>query len=197
MKTVGVTVRSGMPGECLLAGRRRYSECVAEWFDRPGGEPVELRSSDPGWAVAADAWAGRIRAVLAPTTARVEHIGSTAVPGLVAKPVLDLQVAVPNVTEEASYRPALEALGLVLRQREPDHRFFRPAAGEPRTVHVHVCQQGSGWERDHLRFRDQLRADPELAAAYGALKAQLARDHRTDRLAYNEGKTAFIAAAIA
>ena len=168
-----------------------------EWFDRPSGERVELRSSDPEWAVAADSWAARIRAVLAPTTVRVEHIGSTAVPGLVAKPVLDLQLAVPDVTDEMSYRPALEALGLVLRQREPEHRFFRPAAGEPRTVHVHVCQEGSDWERDHLRFRDRLIADPDLATAYGALKMQLARDHGDDRLAYNEGKSAFITAAIA
>ena len=168
-----------------------------EWFDRPGGERVELRSSDPGWAVAADSWAARIRTALTPMTARVEHIGSTAVPGLVAKPVLDMQVAVPDVSDELSYRPALEALGLVLRQRGPEHRFFRPAAGEPRTVHVHVCQEGSGWERDNLRFRDRLRADPDLAAAYGALKTQLARDHGHDRLAYNEGKSAFITAAIA
>ncbi|OIH86618.1 hypothetical protein BLJ79_01220 [Arthrobacter sp. UCD-GKA] len=168
-----------------------------EWFDRPGGEPVELCAGDPLWPEAAAEWAVRIRSAILPTLATVEHVGSTAVPGLVAKPVLDLQVAVPDITHEAAYRPGLESLGLVLRQRASEHRFFRPPAGEPRTVHVHVCGSGSAWERDHLRFRDRLRADPALAARYAALKRSLAGQVGHDRFAYNDGKSQFIADAIA
>ena len=168
-----------------------------EWFDKPGGEPVELSEPDPSWPDAAAEWADRIQSAITPTIATVEHVGSTAVPGLEAKPVLDLQVAVPDITDEADYRPGLESLGLVLRQRASDNRFFRPPAGEPRTVHVHVCGSGSAWERDHLHFRDRLRADPTLAASYAALKRGLAAQVGHERFAYNNGKAQFIADAIA
>jgi GrpB-like predicted nucleotidyltransferase (UPF0157 family) len=106
--------------------------------------------------------------------------------------VIDLQVSVPDIEDEPAYRPALESLGLVLRAREPGHRFFRPPAGHPRTVHVHVCELGSTWEREHLAFRDELRARPELAAAYAGLKQGLAAAVGADRAAYTDGKSAFI-----
>lgn len=167
-----------------------------EWFDRAGGEPVVLRQTNEELIGAAREWIERIRLALPRSLAYIEHIGSTAVPGLLAKPVIDLQVAVPVVSDEASYRPALESLGLVLRQREPDHLFFRPPAGQPRTVHVHVCQHGSVWEQEHLRFRNLLRSDPRLAAAYEELKKTLARNVGTDRVAYTNGKTEFIRAAL-
>ncbi|WP_246078838.1 GrpB family protein [Modestobacter excelsi] len=153
---------------------------------------MELHPPSPDWLRVADHWAAAIRRELSPLTPRVEHIGSTAVPGLLAKPVVDLQVSVPDVDDEASYRPALETLGLVLRAREPGHRFFRPPTGQPRTVHVHVCARGSTWERDHLAFRDRLRARPEVAAAYAALKQHLAATVGHDRVAYTEGKSAFV-----
>jgi GrpB-like predicted nucleotidyltransferase (UPF0157 family) len=136
--------------------------------------------------------AGGDRACPLPSAATGEHIGSTAVPGLVAKPVIDLQVAVPDVTDEGTYRTPLESLGLILRAREPGHRFFRPAAGRPRVVHVHVCAQGSTWERDHLLFRDQLRARADVAAAYAELKTRLAAEVGSDRAAYTAGKSSFI-----
>lgn len=117
----------------------------------------------------------RIKVAVGSTAESLEHIGSTAVPGLIAKPALDLQIAVPDISKEAAYRRGLETLGLVLWQRETDHRFFRPPAGELRTVHVHVCEVGSTWEREHLVFRDRLRADASLARAYADLKLGLAR----------------------
>ena len=133
---------------------------------------------------------------LKPTLVIVEHVGSTSVPHLTAKPVIDLQVAVPEVRDEATYRPALESLGLVLRQREPDQRFFRPPAGQPRIVHVHVCEQGSEWEREHIAFRDALRDDPGLVSDYSNLKRRLAIAFRDDRLGYNDRKSAFIRSVI-
>jgi GrpB-like predicted nucleotidyltransferase (UPF0157 family) len=163
-----------------------------EWFDQPGGDPVELSLPSPLWLALAEEWSGALLDVLNAIEPRVEHIGSTAVPGLLAKPVVDLQVSVPDVDDEGTYRAALESLGFVLRAREPGHRFFRPPAGQPRIVHVHVCQKGSDWERDHLLFRDQLRARPDLAARYAELKRRLAREKGTDRIGYTEGKAEFI-----
>lgn len=127
----------------------------------------------------------------------MEHVGSTSIAGLIAKPILDLQISVPDIADESAYRPGLESLGLVLRQRESDHRFFRPPAGAPRLVHVHVCEKDSVWEHDVLRFRDRLRADPMLAADYATLKLSLADRFRNDRLAYNSGKSQFISYVIA
>jgi len=163
-----------------------------EWFDQPGGEPVELREPSPRWLKLAEEWSDAIGHALLPLRPRIEHVGSTAVPGLVAKPVIDLQVSVPDVGDELTYRPGLESLGLVLQARQPGHCFFRPPSGEPRVMHVHVCGQGSDWEREHLLFRDLLRARPDLAAAYAQLKQDLAREVGWDRFAYTEGKTKFI-----
>lgn len=167
-----------------------------EWLDRPKGEPVELVASSPRWTESAAEWTDAIRRTLSALRPRVEHVGSTAVPGLVAKSVVDLQVSVPDVANELAYRTGLESLGLVLRAREPQHRFFRPPAHEPRVVHVHVCGQGSDWEREVLLFRDQLRVRPDLAADYARLKQRLARQVGSDRRAYNEGKADFICSVV-
>ncbi|WP_346618665.1 GrpB family protein [Blastococcus montanus] len=154
-----------------------------QWFDRPRGEPVVLHPPSPRWGELAAEWAAAIGRVLSALQPRVEHIGSTAVPGLLAKPVVDLQVSVTDLDDETAYRVPLESLGLVLRAREPEHRFFRPPAEQPRSVHVHVCRRGSAWERTHLLFRDRLRARPEVATAYAELKQHLAREVGSDRAA--------------
>jgi GrpB-like predicted nucleotidyltransferase (UPF0157 family) len=107
-----------------------------------------------------------------------------------------VQVSVQDVEDEPAYVPTIEALGLPLRIREPAHRYFR-APGERRVVQVHVCGTGGVWERDHLLFRDYLRGHPRVAAAYADLKLELAERFRDDRLGYTEGKSAFIAAALA
>ena len=157
-----------------------------------GGDPVEVVPYDPAWAAAFGRWRDRLAAALGPTARRVERVGSTAVPGLAAKPVIDVQVSVPRVEDEAAYLPAMESLGLPLRAREQGHRYFRPPRGRPRDVQVHVCREGSAWERAHLLLRDYLRAHPEAREAYGALKASLAERYRDDRVAYNEAKAGFI-----
>lgn len=166
-----------------------------QWFDKPGGEAVEMSAPHAEWAALGAQWVAAIEEVVTGAV-RVEHIGSTAVPQLPAKPVIDLQLSVNDLEDEQSYRPGLESLGLVLRQREADYRFFRPPAGKPRTVHVHVCAPGSRWEHDHLQFRDVLRRRPDLADEYARLKARLARQFRFDRSSYNSGKSDFIAEAI-
>jgi GrpB-like predicted nucleotidyltransferase (UPF0157 family) len=132
----------------------------------------------------------RLRARLA--ALRIEHVGSTAVPGLPAKPIVDVQVSVHDVEDESSYAPAIEGLGVALRSRDLGHRYFRPAGDLPRTVQIHVIEAGSEWEREHLLFRDFLRADEGTRTRYGRLKLELAVRYREDRLAYTDAKTAFI-----
>jgi GrpB-like predicted nucleotidyltransferase (UPF0157 family) len=160
--------------------------------ERTDRRRVEVVEYDPAWADAFGEWRERLAAALGRVARRIEHVGSTSVTGLAAKPVVDIQVSVDDVTGEASYVPAIEALGIALRLREEGHRYFRPAGRLPRTVHLHVCVSGSAWERNHLLFRDFLRADPETRDAYAALKRSVALRHSDDAIAYTEAKTGFI-----
>jgi GrpB-like predicted nucleotidyltransferase (UPF0157 family) len=90
---------------------------AVKWFDRPGREPVELSEPSARWADLAHTWGEAITQAVRPLRVRVEHVGSTAVPALIAKPVVDLQLSVPDLDDENAYRPGLESLGLVLRTR--------------------------------------------------------------------------------
>lgn len=142
---------------------------------------------DPRWPALYDAVAIRVRAALGPRWA-IEHVGSTSVPGLPAKPVIDVQVTVPDVDDEPAYVPALASVGLQLRSRDLQHRYLRPFPGRPRTVHVHVSTPGSAWERDHLLFRDYLRTHDDARDAYGRLKLHLVEVWHDDRMGYTEAK---------
>jgi len=182
--------------EHARAAAERWAALVAsgevQLLAEPTGEPVLVEEHDPAWRVRFDAVRARLLDVLGVTAVRVDHVGSTAVPGLAAKPVIDVQVSVPDVEEEAAYRAAIEGLGYPMRSREPGHRYFRTP---PRTVHriqIHVCQHGSDWEREHLLFGDYLRAHPDAIHRYATVKRSLAERYGGDRLGYTEGKTPFI-----
>lgn len=164
----------------------------AEFAGQTRDDPVEVVPYDPSWPAAFEEWRRRLAGALDETAVLIEHVGSTAVPGLPAKPVVDIQVSVTDVEEEAAYVPAIEALGVALRFREPGHRYFRPPTGRPRNVHIHVCEDGSEWEREHLLFRDLLRGDPRLRHEYACFKLDLVERYGDDRLAYTDAKTAFI-----
>lgn len=153
-----------------------------------GIEPVEVVPYDPDWPSRFAAWRNRMADALGGRALLIEHVGSTAVPGLAAKPVIDVQVSVSDMTDEAGYAPRLESTGLKLRSRDELHRFFRPVAGKPRDVHVHVCDAGSSWEREHLLFRDYLRTHADAADRYASAKNDAARVWRDDRLAYTDAK---------
>jgi GrpB-like predicted nucleotidyltransferase (UPF0157 family) len=155
-------------------------------------EPIEVVEYDAAWQAAFAEWRDRLVTALGPVAVRIEHMGSTAVPGLPAKPVIDIQVSIADPDDEASYVPQIEALGVQLRSRDRWHRYFRPFPGRPRDVQIHVCAAGTEWERDHLQFRDHLRAHPDARAAYAAAKRRAALDWRDDRLAYTDAKTAVI-----
>ncbi len=147
---------------------------------------------DSNWPVLFAEWRARLLDALGSLEVRIEHVGSTAVPGLSAKPVIDISLGVPDVENEERYRGAVESCGVPLRSVDEGHRYFRPAWPDPRVVQIHVNTTGDEWQRRHLLFRDYLRAHPDAAAAYGLLKTELATAYRDDRLAYNAAKTDFI-----
>ena len=123
---------------------------------------------------------------------RIDHIGSTSVPGLAAKPVIDIQVSVERLEPVAPFRDRLVALGLVYRAENPERtkRYFREAPGEPRT-HIHVRRMGSFSEQFALLFRDFLRVDQRAADDYAGVKRTLARQHPHDGQAYTDAKVPF------
>ena len=134
-----------------------------------------------------------IRTALGDIALRIDHIGSPSVPGLAAKPIIDLQVSVASFEPFDSLREPMERIGYIWRADNPDltKRYFRESCGSPRT-HVHVRLQGSWSEQFALLFRDSLRAHPEVAERYAAIKRELARRHRDDRHGYTEAKEPFI-----
>jgi GrpB-like predicted nucleotidyltransferase (UPF0157 family)/predicted kinase len=155
-------------------------------------EAVELLPYDPDWAARFESERLAIQAALGPLALEIEHIGSTAVPGLPAKPVIDLLVAVRCLGDAAACIPPLQALGyaFVDYPQNVDRRFFRK--GLPRTHHLHIVAQGSASYCDHLDFRDALREDPRLRQEYLDLKTGLAQRYRNDRARYSDSKTVFV-----
>jgi GrpB-like predicted nucleotidyltransferase (UPF0157 family) len=164
-------------------------------------EPVEVVDYDPAWPARFAEESERLRALLPPRLiGRIEHIGSTAVPGLAAKPIVDIAVEVPDleiVRREIATVLEAEGYAFLWRPSSPggtdiDYAWFirRDTAGR-RTHHVHMLPPGSPyWDR--VTFRDHLRAHPEVAAAYAALKRRAAAEHPGDRAAYARAKGRFI-----
>lgn len=155
-------------------------------------EPVVILPYDRNWPGRYQGWRARVLDVLGDTAIRVEHVGSTAVPGLAAKPVIDIQVSVHRLDDEAAYVPQLGCIRVPLATRDGLHRYFCPPPEDPRAVQIHVCQVASEWERDHLLFRDYLRVEPSERRRYGALKREMARLWGEDRLAYTDAKSSYI-----
>ena len=144
------------------------------------------------WPETFDRHRARIAAALGTGAVGIDHIGSTAVPGLAAKPIVDILVVIADSAHEDSYLPAMERAGYVLRVREPDfeeHRMFR---AQERDVHVHVLSAGSPEIERYLRLRDALRAAPFLRARYQALKQTLAAQDWQDMNAYAQAKSGMI-----
>ena len=131
---------------------------------------IVIVAYSPSWPARFAAERQRITEALGPTARRIDHVGSTSVPGLDAKPIIDIDVSVQNPDDESAYLPALERAGYHLRVREPGHRLVRTMN---RDVHVHICGEGSDWERQHLLFRDWLRCNAADRHAYAALKREL------------------------
>ncbi|MBV9773516.1 MAG: GrpB family protein [Gemmatimonadetes bacterium] len=153
---------------------------------------VRVVPYDATWAALFAAEAARITEALTPLPVRLEHTGSTSVPGLAAKPIIDILAGRLAGEPVAPYVEALVRAGYDHRGEQgiPGREFFR--RGTPRSYHVHMVEVESAFWRDHLRFRDLLRADASVAAAYGKLKEELAERFPRDREAYTEGKGPFV-----
>jgi GrpB-like predicted nucleotidyltransferase (UPF0157 family) len=159
--------------------------------------PVVIVSYNPEWRPEFEQERARLAETFVSTNAVIEHIGSTAVPGLAAKPVIDIMVGVAALSEAEARIDSLRAHGYeyvaAYEEQLPQRRYFRKPLAEPRTHHLHCVIRGSSFWRDQLTFRDYLREHPKAAQAYETLKQDLASLYAADREAYSEGKSEFIA----
>ncbi len=154
--------------------------------------PIEIVDYDPGWPGAYEMEAVRIRSTLGERVVRLEHAGSTAVPGLPAKPIIDIVLEVPDSSDEDAYVPAMEAAGYRLRGREPEWFEHRLLKGPDRDIHLHTFSAGCEEVDRMLLFRDWLRANTADRDLYVRTKRQLASQHWTYMQQYADAKTAIV-----
>lgn len=158
----------------------------------PHNAPITLAEYDPEWPALFTREASRIRTILGPGAVLVEHIGSTSVPGLAAKPVIDIVLAVPDSADEPAYAPALTAAGYVLWVREPDwfeHRLFK---GPDTDINLHVFTAGASEIDRMLLFGDWLRASEADRDAYLKVKRELAQRTWRHIQHYADAKAAIV-----
>ena len=164
---------------------------AVELIGGPERVEVTLHDYDDRWPDVYLLHRRRIEAALAPRRVRIQHIGSTSVPGLAAKPIVDIVVAVEDITAEEDYLDPLLAAGYQLRVREPGHRLVRTPA---RDLHVHLYQQGDPAVDEYLLLRDHLRTDSADRALYEATKKALLDRPWNDMNDYADAKTDVIEA---
>jgi len=156
---------------------------------------VELAHTDPRWPDAFEHLSGRLRAALGPAAVAIEHVGSTAVPGLLAKPILDIAVGLVANADPHDVVESFVACGLEYRGDNGDdggRLFVLNARPLHRVAHVHVVDYGDlRWTR-YLALRDRLRRDPDARTRYEEVKRELASEFPSDRRSYTAGKAAFI-----
>ncbi|HTN49183.1 MAG TPA: GrpB family protein [Burkholderiaceae bacterium] len=164
-------------------------------------DPIRVVPYDAAWPARFRIEGQLIRIALSDLDPSIEHIGSTSVPGLAAKPIIDIVVGVRSLEAFERHYDRLTAYGYeYIPEYErvlPDRRFFKRVVRGVRTHHVHVVEVDGLYWRRYLRFRDHLRADGFLASRYAELKRRLAARFRFDRDAYTNGKSSFVEAVIA
>jgi GrpB-like predicted nucleotidyltransferase (UPF0157 family) len=155
---------------------------------------IRIVDHDPEWSRLAQEELGRVADALGDSAVRLEHVGSTSVPGLGAKPIIDMQVSVADIERLDDYVGPLERLGYLFAPDPAfaDYHYFAKPHARPRSHHLHICQAGSHQELRHVAVRDFLRAHPDEAASYEELKRTLVREHPEDRLAYVAGKDGYM-----
>jgi GrpB-like predicted nucleotidyltransferase (UPF0157 family) len=166
---------------------------------------IEIVPYTEAWPLAFDSEAAALRRAMGAQAVRIEHVGSTAVSGLAAKPVIDLQVSVRSLESLEPFQAPLAALGyrFISITEFDDHEYpwFAKPGQWPSTHHVHLCVVGSELEVRHLAFRDYLRKNKEQARRYEALKRKLAGDYEGTTLhsvaSYSMAKSEFIESALA
>jgi GrpB-like predicted nucleotidyltransferase (UPF0157 family) len=157
------------------------------------GEPVEIMPYDAVWPAMFARWGEGLRATLGDAAVRIDHIGSTSVPGLAAMPVIDIQISVASLDATDPFVGPLAAMGLVYRADNPERtkRYFREPPGQ-RRKHAHVRQLGSFSQQFPLLFRDYLRCHLAAANEYAAAKQRCAAEFRNDRPSYVQAKDDFV-----
>jgi len=163
----------------------------------PHSAPILLAEYDPDWPRLFEREAERIRAALGERALQVEHVGSTSVPGLAAKPVIDIVLVVADSADELAYVPELEAHGYVLRIREPEWFEHRVVKGPDTNVNMHVFSQGCSEVQVILDFRDWLRANEADRNLYESVKRELAMQDWKYVQNYADAKTAVVVEIVA
>jgi GrpB-like predicted nucleotidyltransferase (UPF0157 family) len=159
---------------------------------RPLLGPVEISEYDPSWPRLYEREEARIKSVLGERVLRLEHVGSTSVPELPAKPIIDIVLEVPESADEAAYVPDLEAVGYVLRIREPEWFEHRLLKGPDTEVNLHVFPVGCAEVEQMLLFRDHLRANAADRELYARAKRELAARDWKYMQQYADAKTAVV-----
>ncbi|MBA4384796.1 MAG: GrpB family protein [Anaerolinea sp.] len=158
--------------------------------------PIVIEPYQPEWQKKFSREAFLIRFVIGRYITKIEHIGSTAVPGLAAKPIIDMLIGVNSLTDTQRFVHRLERLGYVYVQKYevdlPERRYlYKQRRGED-TFHLHMVEPQSEFFRRHIAFRDYLRSHPDAVTEYASLKLRLAREFGSDRAGYTDAKTEFI-----
>lgn len=159
---------------------------------KPLSGPIQLVDYDPNWPRRFKDEAGRIARILGERALRIEHVGSTSVPGLPAKPIIDIVLVVADSADEAQYRAALQQAGYILRIREPswhEHRMFK---GSTNDVNLHIFSAGCSEIDRMLMFRDRLRASESDREFYARTKRELALREWKYTQNYADAKSAAI-----
>ncbi len=155
---------------------------------------IEVLPYDPTWPAKFEAEANLLRDIFGPEVVTVHHIGSTSIPGIKAKPIIDILLEVHDIDRIDRYNPQMEAQGFMPRGEYglPRRRYFPRDVNGRRVTHVHSWQSGDPEIKRHLLFRDYMRAHPKAAEAYGRIKTELATQFADEREKYADGKHAFV-----
>ena len=156
--------------------------------------PIQLFAYESGWQILFLEERDQLQASIGEYVLDIQHIGSTSIPGMTAKPILDIGIAITNFEEGVRCIQPMEKLGYTYKGENgiPRRHYF--VKGAPRTHHVHMVELESEDWRSHLLFRDSLIKNPETARSYERLKRELAQQFVTERAAYQAGKNSFIKA---
>jgi GrpB-like predicted nucleotidyltransferase (UPF0157 family) len=159
-----------------------------------------IAAYSPEWPREFERERAALESTLAPLAVHIEHIGSTSVPGMSAKPIIDIMLGAPSLADIEHRMHLIESLGYEhlpeMRELMPDNRFFAKPATLPRRFHLHAVEYDGEFWRDHIAFRDVLREDTKLAADYLALKSRLAAEFKLQPKRYTDAKGPFINAAV-
>ncbi len=165
-------------------------------MERPLRPPVIIVDYDPAWPHIFEAEKTRILEAIGPHILAIEHIGSTSVPGLAAKPIIDILIGLRSLGDSADVATRLEAIGYEYdpshEDEFPERRHFGRGRTPAQVYHLHAVEVTTEFWKRHVLFRDYLRTHPEAAAEYGRLKKDLAARYGRDRDGYTDAKGPFI-----